>query len=434
MGASVARRQPHTEMNPAMPDATLEETVAAIVSLAVGDKLPMRAAVIAKLALPPNPRSLDMGLYGQAQNDAKKVLAASKVPQVAKTLDSPLTDLFVAGSLDKPMYRYDKKLMELIKKSQGYTPPQEQTIQKLATVFAQCEHQGVLARSHARAVTVRQFLQSGQVGQMATINALWNECTEPGAYSDPQAAMDDWDIAEVKYSGKDQLPSSIHPIRDSSGEAKTFKRGRGGKPFHDLCVGFRVEGSGATVDKVQWHIDRVNKTGMVPQVTLPALMLDLGKNVEGTCVGGAAMAPRLNIAQKDLWNESGVCVARSFFGATAFPERKTKGFAVMWAIDVSGLVGYDTENWQLSHRDAGNGPWRSGEKCFAKIPAQRVIGHVIIEKLGDEGGWNFRVPKDAHWSAKVSVAKDAQRKYIEEELTAWRGTTARISTYFDFQQ
>lgn len=417
-----------------MPDATLEETVAAIVSLANGDKLPARSAVVAKLALPPNPRSLDIGLYGQAVSDAKKVLAAAKVPQVAKSLDSPLTELFIAGSLDKPMFRYDKKLMELIKGSQGYTPPQEQTIQKLATVFAQCEHQGVLASSHARAITVRQFLLSGQQGQIATINALWNECTEAGVYADPQAGMDDWDTAEVSYSGKGQLPSSIHPIRDSSGEAKTFKRGRGGMPFRQLCVGFRVEGSGATVDKVQWHIDRVNKSGMVPQVTLPALMLELGKNVEGTSVGGAALAPRLNIAQKDLWNESGVCVARSFFGATAFPERKTVGFAVLWAIDVSGLVGYDTENWQLAHRDAGNGPWRSGEKCFARIARERVIGHVVIEKLGDANGWNFRVPHDARWSAKVSQAKDAQRKYVEEELTAWRGTTARVSTYFDFQQ
>jgi hypothetical protein len=151
-------------------------------------------------------------------------------------------------------------------------------------------------------------------------------------------------------------------------------------------------------------------------------------------VGGAALAPRLNIARKDPWNESGVCVARGFLGATAFPERKTMGFAVPWAIDVSVLVGYDTENWQLAHRNAGHGPWRSGEKCFAKISAERVIGHVIIEKLGDAGGWNFRVPNDARWSAKVSQAKEAQREYVEEELTAWRGTTARVNTHFDCQQ
>jgi hypothetical protein len=62
-----------------MPDATLEQTVAAMVSLAVGDKLPMRAAVIAKLALPPDPKSLDMKIHGQAMNDAKKALAPAWV-------------------------------------------------------------------------------------------------------------------------------------------------------------------------------------------------------------------------------------------------------------------------------------------------------------------------------------------------------------------
>jgi hypothetical protein len=430
----------HDEGDPAaMPDATLEETVNAIVSLAVGDKLPMRAAVIAKLALPPSPKSLDMGLYGQATNDAKKVLAANRVPQVAKTLDSPLTDLFVTNSLEKSLFRYDKQLMQLIKNSPGYQPPQEQTIQKLVTAFAQCEHQDVLATSHARALTIRQFLTSGQVGQMATINAIWNECTIAGAYNTQANAMHE-PVGDVALLGRSQLPSSVHPERDRTGKAVTFTRGRSGTPFRVYGIGFRVEGSydrtkGESANKLGSSIDRINKTGMVPQVTLNWLMLDNGKNIDGTTVSANALAPRLNIAQRDLWNESGVCVARSFFGATAFPLRGHKGGALLWAINVSGLVGYDTEAWQLANPAAGAGPWRPGEKCFAKIPADRILGHIVIEKDGDDqGGWSFRVPKDAQWSQKVSGANKTQRDYIEAELNAWRDTEAHVPTLFDFQQ
>jgi hypothetical protein len=310
---------------------------------------------------------------------------------------------------------------------------QEQTIQKLATVLAQCEHQEVLSTSHARALTVRRFVESGQAAQMNTINRLWDECTVAGVYNTRQSAMVD-NTNPAGLLGVSQLPSSVHPERDTAGVAKTFKVGRGGKPFAQLGIGFRVEGSG-TDEKLKWHIDRINKSGMVPQVTLPQLMLDLGKNIDGTIVSGAALAPRLNIKQRDLWNESGVCVARSFFGATAFPLREHKGNVALWAIDVSGLVGYDTEAWQLANPALGAGPWRPGEKCFARIGPERIIGHIVIEKLGDEGGgWKFRVPKEAQWSAKVSQAKGEQRKYIEEELTAWRDTFASVNTQYDFQQ
>ncbi|MEA2079262.1 MAG: hypothetical protein U9P00_05280, partial [Pseudomonadota bacterium] len=367
-----------------MPEATLEQTVAAMVSLAVNDKLPTTAALRTKLALPPTPLSLDMKIYGQAVNDAKKVLAANKAPAVAKTLDSSLVDLFMAGSLEKTMYRYDKRLMQLIKQSQGFTPPQEGTIQKLVTAMAQCEHQGVLAKSHAHAITVRAFLQSGQVGQVNTINALWNECTVPGVYNVEAKKMNEPN-GGVNLLGKSQLPSSVHPKPDKTNQANKFKRGHDGTPFKTLGVGFRIEGSfdstkGEGPKNLESSISRITKSGMVPQVTLNWLMLENGKNIEGTVVGGNALAPRLNIAQRDLWNESGVCVARSFFGATAFPLRSHEGQALLWAVNVTQLVGYDTEDWQLRNPEAGAGPWRPGEKCFGKIPEKDILGYVVVDK------------------------------------------------------
>lgn len=421
-----------------MPSATLQQTVAAILSLAQGDKLPMRAAVVAKLALPPDPLALDMSLYGQAVTDAKKSLAASKAPLVAKTLDSPLSDLFVAGSLDPTMLRYDKPLMNLIKATPNFQQPQERMVQKLVTALAQCEHQHTLPNSHTRAISVSQFLQSGPVGQMNTVNAVWDECTVSVAYDKKTEQMYE-PAGDLALLGKSQLPSSVHPVRDRTMHSKTFVRGNGGQPFTKLKVGFRVEGSanskkGESVSKLDGDIKRILEKGMVPQVTIDWLMMMNGKDIDGTKIALDTTKARLNIEQKDLWNESGVCVARSFFGSTAFPLRDHVGPALMWALDVTDLTGYDTEGWQLSNPGAGAGPWRPGEKCYAKVPADRILGYVVIEKQGDEGGgWKFTVPRGSKWQS-VGFPTIAQGKYIEEELAAWDGITSTVPTLYDFQQ
>ncbi len=421
-----------------MPNATLEQTVAAMLSLAQGDKLPTRAAVIAKLALPPDPLTLDMGIYGQAMNDAKKALAAAKVPVMAKTLDSPLIDLFVAGSMDKTMYRYDKALMQLIKTSKDFKPPQERMIQKLVTALAQCEHQHTLARSHTRAVSVRSFLEADDKAQMGTVNAVWDECTLSVVYDRKTEQMYEPDGA-VQLLGASQLPSSVHPVRERGGEAKTFTRGAGGQPFTKLKVGFRVEGSansknGEGPSKLDDDIKRILEKGMVPQVTIDWLMMRNGKDIDGTKIALDTTKARLNIEQKDLWNESGVCVARSLFGSTAFPLRDHVGPALLWAVDVTDLTGYDTEGWQLANPGAGAGPWRPGEKCYAKVPADRILGYVIIEKQGDVGGgWKFSVPRGSKWKS-TGFPTMAQGQYMEQELAAWDGVTATVPTLYDFQQ
>jgi hypothetical protein len=235
--------------------------------------------------------------------------------------------------------------------------------------------------------------------------------------------------------GGEPLPSSIHPVRAKGADkVSNFQTGRAGTPFKTLGVGFRVEGSDDPKGKgVEWHINRVVTGGMWPQVTNETLMLNNGYNVAGTAVAaGSGLAPRLNSTQKDLWNESGICVARSFFGATAFPYRETKGKVILWALDVQGLTGFDTEEYQ-SRVKTQNGPWRPGEKCFPRIDEKRILGWVLVDKLGNgNDGWEFSVARNAKWGATAGTPTPSQRQYIENELAAWAGATASVSTAYDF--
>lgn len=434
-----------------MPPASFPQIVSAVLAIArqnnVKPSTVLRKQIIDKLALEVPPLTIDnptkgpqgqdmepLQVIGAAKDEATKAMADALKPKVARTLDSPLVDLFVANSrADPPMRRWDPELKVKIEDAlpgqDWYV--QEQTLMKLISALCYTEVQGLLGTTLARGITVRAFVKSGQAGQLATINALWNECTTAGAYNCKQSDM--LDNTNPVDGGEKQLPSSIHPVRAGTAAVTGFKTGRAGTPFKTLGVGFRVEGSdvGRGID---WHVNRVVTGGMWPQVTNEALMLSNGMNVAGTVVAsGAGLAPRLNVTQKDLWNESGICVSRSLFGATAFPYRWTKGKVILWALDVAGLTGFDTEAYQLGTKTA-NGPWRPGEKCFPRIDEKRVLGWTLVDKDGFEGkgvGWRFSIPRDAKWQ-NSAFPTPAQAQYIEEELGAWRGATVVVPGTYDF--
>ncbi len=436
-----------------MAEATYPEIVAAVLTIArqnnVKPSMVRQSDIVRLLNLELPPKTIPAEtvnpdgskiyaaqLVGLAKTEAGQSMAAALAPQVVKTLDSPLVALFVKGSRAwPPMMRWDVKLKEKIDDATAGARSfiQEQTLQKLITVLCQTEVQGLLDTTLACGITVKAFLKSGQVGQMATINALWNECTTAGEYNKLQSEMED--NTNPVNASSEQLPSSIHPNRVGLGnDVTTFKLGRAGMPFKTLGVGFRVEGSDDIKGKgTDWHINRVVNGGMWPQVTLDALMMGNGYNVSGTVVSmGSSLAPRLNVTQKDLWNESGICVARSFFGATAFPYRETTGQVILWALDVSGLIGFDTEKYQDQNKTA-NGAWRPGEKCFPRIDESRILGWVLVDKLGNgNNGWEFQLPANAKWGKTQAQPKTAQALYIEEELAAWAGTKVRVPTAYDF--
>ena len=416
-------------------EATNEEIVTAV--LEVLATLPVRnvtrvttSAVTANLAL--KGLTADISKIADAKNYVKGMPATDNT----LSLSSPLVKLFIAGSRSfPPMRRWDVGLYQKIDQAIMSTPwpIQEAMLTRLMTVLAHLETQQKLGTCAANGITVKQFITLTPEKQLEFINRLWNESTDRGTYSTPQDEMYDRDNP-VERGGTLQLPDSVHPARQGGGRnVVAMQKGRDGLPFRKLGVGFRVEGSGNT-DRLKWHVNRVVTGGMRAQVTLNDLMLDNGYNVEGTVVSTDTLAPRLNKTQKDLWNESGVCVARSLLGATAFPYRWTEGDVLLWAVDVRGLNGFDTERYQLDNRSFGSGPWRPGEKCFGRIEANRILGWVIISKLGFNGqnvGWKFSIAKDASWG-NVGNGTSEQRAYMVEELAAWRDSEVTVPTEYDF--
>ena len=431
-----------------MPVASHAQIVSAILAVArtKGGKVNSvtKREVEAKLALEVPPLTLPNGgrdedgkplpdtlaAIGAAKTDAAKAMAVETASRIEYGFDEPIIRLFVPGSSATPMYRWNLKMKEKIEQATPGANPlvQEQMLTRLMTVLCQTEVQGLLRDSLANGISIKSFLRMSAAEQLRTINALWDECTEPKAYDTLQSAM--LDNVNAVGAGEDQLPSSIHPDGNDS-TVTTFKRGRAGQAFKDLGVGFRVEGS-HTGKGIGWNLGRVGRDGMWPQVTIDTLMLLMGKNVAGTKVAAKNQAPRTNVTQKDLWNESGICVSRSFFGSTAFPLREFKGNVIMWALDVSGLTGFDTESYQIGERQAKNGPWRPGEKCFARIEPERVLGSVIINKLGDKDcGWSFEVDANAEWTLRAP-GKAGQRDYIQAELAAWKGRKVAVPGAYDF--
>lgn len=292
----------------------------------------------------------------------------------------------------------------------------------------------------AGVMTIRQFMALSGHEQLAVINQAWEKVCTKKAYNKFVFQMDE-PQSTVVAAATQPVPSGTIPTRD--GQYKAGHVNASGVPdaFTGLGVGFRVDGSGPNCQR---DIDRVIHDGMTTQLQNRYLMYTIkGWEVQGTVVDLDTSAPRVWSTKKDLFNESAVCIARNLYGATAFPAREFEGDAVLWATDVSGLVGFDTEQYQQTLE--GNKQWRPGEKAFCRIPSGNVIGYVKFKKLGAPaaGGWKFQIPPDARWKllpgweAPLGVRNirgrtDQVRDYITAQLEAWRGVEHTITGAYDF--
>lgn len=435
-----------------MPDANYADVVAAITAVAQRlHKDPNRVStselrgelaqsnLIAGGAL--------IGRIGDAKRDAARAMAHEMASWQQLDLHSPLDAVFVRNSPEPPMHRISQAFIRLLPNSRKLLDKEQwrharmdytemMTVAKLVTVLSHTEKENLLDHSLVRGYTIGAFLALDHTRQIDLIDRLWDEVTEPHNEVQQFNAMKDFDTPVIGgggMGGGQQLPSWIVPERGGAGMVTTFAKGELGMAFRFYGVGFRVEGSGGA-DALQRHVARVTGRGMHPQVTLPDLMLEKGYAVAGTTVSARAVKPRINKTSRDLWNESGVCVSRSLFGATAFPLREYEGDAILWAVDVLDLEGFDTEDYQLGNPDAGNGPWRPGEKCYQHISPERVLGHIPIKKQGDAGGgWHFEIPQDARW-APAARGNIAQQHYLQELLKSWAGARVHVGTDFDFVQ
>lgn len=302
----------------------------------------------------------------------------------------------------------------------------EINVNRLMSALASLNSAGPAAVKKAGSLTIGEFRAKSAVDQVKWIDELWDLIATPHAFD---TKAQDMYVPGPVPRGNAPLPSSWCPIPGNRSNYRMRMTGGGRRdPWTELCVGFRVDG------RDMKSLDRVRSNGMTQQILNPAFMRDIrGLVVEGTTAGDTSK-PRFWSGNDDIFNETAVCVSRNFFGGTAFPERGTyhtqEQFAILWAVDCSGLMGLDTEAVQL--RLKGSRHWRPGEKAFREIKPNRLIGYVTIRKMGttDAGGWTFDIPPGSAWTYTGAGTSD-QKTYIGGELEAWTGCH-HIRGEFDF--
>lgn len=266
-------------------------------------------------------------------------------------------------------------------------------------------------------MTFGQFAELTAAEQMDVINFVWNRNVMCGDYNRTLAQMTEPNVTVMPPGSGLPLPSSVHPI-DNNANVRRLQLGTPGTPFKTLGVAFRVDG------RKDADIDRIKTQGMTAQVANMEFMHEVkGWELDGTQIAGDTRRPRLWTENRDLLNESGVCVARTLLGATAFPERCTgapaKGgptLVNLFAVNCTGLLGYDTEQFQIDN----NALWRPGEKAFERIPKEQVIAYIKLKRTGGEAGanWKFQIDPGTRW-IPVNRASDEVQRYIDAELAAW---------------
>ena len=316
-------------------------------------------------------------------------------------------------------------------------------LQKVTTVIAQAffgngSEKNELFRNvtinghlYKEQMTVGQFMGLPTFGQMQVIDQAWNKVCERKPYSTRTEDMVE-SVGAPSAGGRECLPSGVIP---KGAGYDVFKSPdiSDGKLFTKLGIGFRVEGSVSGKDT-----ERVLAGGMMPLVKVPSLISTIrGFDVTGTIVALDTSCARFWTRKNDIFNESAVCVARNFFGATGFPLRGTKSNdVVLWAVDVLGLTGCDTEQHQVA---LGDEQWRPGEKAYEKIAANRLVAHIAIQRTGlgpGDKGWKFHIPSATQW--RMSSFWDAQgrygavKRYLDGLLAAWKGREHAIPQTMDF--
>jgi hypothetical protein len=285
---------------------------------------------------------------------------------------------------------------------------------------------------------IREFALMTSQNQLAVIDAGWERVCFKKTYDKLTHQMFE-PISTVVSANTDPMPSGVVPVGGGTMRAAYTGEGRLPDAFCNLGVGFRVDGSGANYAN---SIARVTTSGMTTQLKNGPLMRDVkGWEVEGTVVDRDTNAPRVWATKCDLFNESAVCVARNLYGATAFPTREMDNeVALLWAVDVRGLRGFDTEKYQTTL--PANKQWRPGEKAYKTVPKGNVIAHVLFNKRGADsgGGWRFQIPAGSTWTFHGDWARPIAggsreakvRDYVVAQLAAWCGPQHDISGAYDF--
>jgi hypothetical protein len=292
-----------------------------------------------------------------------------------------------------------------------------------------------------------EFCRKSQAEQIALLGDLWDTCYKPVVPSTSAKTMVD---GLGVTTGDGSLPSSLKP-RPGSGYFTSLDPGPEPQAWSKWQIGFRVEG-GKSKDGTRDDLTRVINEGIRPLQKSPDLAVLVAKKYYHGHKSSIAPDLYIGYQNRDLYNESGTCVARSLIGGTAFPYRETTNnkaglhpnlggglqFQYLFAVDCSALTGVDTEDEQIKMQSESL--WRPGEKAFPGIPKEKVLGWVRVIKKGKPAnpsrvgvtGWAFEL-LDSQWTW-LREPYGPRRIFLDAELAAWQANrTYVLMNSYDFQ-
>jgi hypothetical protein len=302
---------------------------------------------------------------------------------------------------------------------------EKEILERLSTAYVISKRNpdpGLEAEKFIGAKTIRDFRKLTKDDQMNFINEIYNKLVIAIPFAKSITNMTDPEMGGT--NGDKALHSSISPVNPGSMDFRElFPKTT---PFKEYGIGFRTDGSG-DVDK-----KRILDMGMQQQRYVPDLIKKKGSNLDGTIFMKNPQAFFWK-GSYDIFNETAICISRSFLGATAFPSRESDGTFLLWAVDCSELYGCDVELIQ-SHR---NRQWRPGEKAYQSIPKDNIYGWIEIERKGvpqDGGGWVVNISnKDWNQGPKWPKTDTPQKNYLQAILNAWKNGSYSIPGNWDFK-
>ncbi len=241
--------------------------------------------------------------------------------------------------------------------------------------------------------TLDDLSQLGPAGHAQLIDNIWEEIIEFRPYATPIAGMRDLNTPNHRSS------------LTRSGEAMFSQHG----------YGFRCDGR---------KPDNVSQYGFLPEYAFNCPDYARDTILQGSATGGDGYTKAAGfwIGNRDIVNQTSICVARELKACGKFPTPKDVGTHFLYAFRFAlQKKGFDTEARQLQT----GGRWLGGEKCFPQIVPNEIIAHTEITKLGSDTGtdafntFSYKITMPV-WNYSVH-ATTADKAYLDAELKALTG-------------
>jgi hypothetical protein len=250
--------------------------------------------------------------------------------------------------------------------------------------------------SFAKKYTTADFRNLFPADHIEVIDAIWKEVIEFRAYDKPVAGM-------VDLNTSNHRSSLTQPALAAFSQRGYSFRCDARKPPNVLALGFKPLYNINPPDDVQGTIMQKCTTG----------------------ADGTVQSAGFWIGNRDIVNQTSICVARTLRGCGKFPTPSSSGEHYFYAFrfDLQKL-GFDTEARQIQT----GGRWLPGEKAFPLIVTSEIVAHTKIDKQGSDNGsdafgsFSYVIVKP-EWEFTGHATPD-DRAYLAAELTALTGGQA----------